>query len=380
VVDYVKLQNLFREVPSRNGQDILLVLFLYFYSQYFCKFKVFMKRLFYHRRNGIYLSGLFFIVFTHLLTPLFLSAEVVDKVVAIVNNEVITLSELEEETNMVFRSMPPQEKANEPILDLLEKARKYSLDNLIERRLITQKAKKYNVTVSDEDVDAAYDRTRKNMSLNPEEFREKLERSGLTEESYRNKLKTQIMQSRLLSYDVRSRIVVTDEMILDYYDEHYTSKVDKGSYYLLQIGCSWSPTDDPNKLNSDKKATRERIKRIFDLAKSGQDFRTLAEKFSELPSASDGGDIGTFTLKEMAPAMRDVISQLKPGEISEIIETPSGYQFFKLLSGDKDAIVVTADFDAVKEEIGEKLFEEKLKTAYTEWVKKLKKDAYIEKL
>jgi len=339
-----------------------------------------MKRLSYRRRNWTYLSGFILLILTHLLTPLFLSAEVVDKVVAIVNDEVITLSELEEETAMVYKSMPPQEKANEPVLDLLAKARKFSLENLIERRLITQKAQKYNVTVSNEDIDAAYENTRNNMSLSPSEFREKLERSGLTEESYRDKLRTQILQSRLLSYDVRSRIVVTEDMILDYYDENYTSKVTKGNYYLLQIGCSWKTTDNPEKLNSDKQAAKERTNRIYNLAKKGQDFRTLAEKFSELPSASDGGDIGIFTLDEMAPAMRDAIRELKPGEISEVIEMPSGYQFFKLLSGDKNAIVVTAAFDAVKEEIGEKLFEEKLKVAYSEWVKKLKEEAYIERL
>ncbi len=339
-----------------------------------------MKKLFYRRQNLAYFSRLIFILLACLLTPLFLSAEIVDKVVAVVNDEVITLSELEEETSMVFRSMDPQNTSNEPIVDILEKARKFSLDNLIERSLIAQKAKKYNVTVSDEDIDASYETTRSNMSLNPTEFREKLERSGLTEESYRNKLKTQILQSRLLSYDVRSKIVVTEEMILDYYDENYTSRVDKGSYYLLQIGCSWSPTDDPEKLNSDKQTARERTKRIYDLAKKGQDFRMLAEKFSELPSASDGGDIGIFMLDEMAPAMRDAVRELKPDGISEITETPSGFQFFKLLSGEENAIVVTAAYETVKEEIGEKIFEEKLKTAYAEWVKKLKEDAYIERL
>ena len=82
----------------------------------------------------------------------------------------------------------------------------------------------------------------------------------------------------------------------------------------------------------------------------------------------------------MARSMRDVVVSLQPGEISEIVETPSGYQFFKLLSGDKNAIVVTASYEAVKEEIREKIFEEKLKVAYAEWVKKLKEEAYIKKL
>lgn len=314
-----------------------------------------------------------------LLFPLYLSAEVVDKVVAVINHEVITLSELEEETAAVFRSMT-KNNPDAPIIEAMEEAREVTLKIMIERRLIQQKAKTYNVTVTNEDIEDAYEKMRNGMSLSPAEFKQKLERSGLTEESYRKKLESQILQSRLLSFDVRSKIIVTEEMVLDYYDEHYTSRVEKGSYYLLQMGFSSAKTNDPVKNAANKTETMSRTERVYKLAKNGQDFRVLAEKFSDLPSASDGGDIGSFTLDEMAPNMRDAVATLSPGEISKIIDTPAGYQFFKLLSGEENTIVVTASFEAVKEEIREKIFEEKLKSAYAEWVRKLKEDAYIQRL
>lgn len=329
------------------------------------------------KRPYFRLQLLFVCIFIFL--PLYLAAEVVDKVVAVINDEVITLSELEEETNSVFKSIT-KDNPGAPVSEALQKAREIALNGMIESHLIQQKAKKYNVIVTDDDVAGAYDKMRSGMSLSPEEFKHKLELSGLNEESYRNKLKEQILQSRLLSYDVRSKIIVSDEMILDYYDENYTSKVDAGSFYLLQIGMSWPKTADPEQLAAAQKETRERTERVYKLAQSGQDFKSLAEKFSELPSASDGGDIGSFTLDEMARSMRDAVGSLQPGEISAIVETPSGYQFFKLLSGDKNAIVVTASYEAVKEEIREKIFEEKLKVAYAEWVKNLKEEAYIKKL
>ncbi len=314
-----------------------------------------------------------------LFLPLYLSAQVVDKVVAVVNDDIITLSELEEETAELFRSIT-QNNPEQPLLEAMAQARKMALDSMIERRLIKQKAKKYNVTVTDQDVNTAFDKIRNDMSLDLPEFRKKLEKSGLTEESYRKKLKSQILQSRLLSFDVRSKVVVTDEMIRDYYNEHYTSKVDKGSFYLLQIGCNWNKLDNSEKLQLDKQQALERTNRVLNLAKKGQDFKMLAKKFSEMPSASDGGDIGIFSLDDMAPAMRDAVRDLKPGEVSDIIETSAGYQFFKLLSGDKNAVVTTAPFESVKEEIREKIFEEKLKVAYSEWVRKLKDDAYIQRL
>ncbi len=338
-----------------------------------------MKQLFFRRLDRIDLRVCIAILFIGLFFPLYLSAEVVDKVVAVINDEVITLSELEEETAVLFQSIT-KEHPDAPIQDALEEARKLSLNGMIEQRLIKQKAEKYKVIVTDEDIDTAYERMRNGMGLSPTEFRQKLVKSGMTEDSYRKKLKSQILQSRLLSYDVRSKIVVTEEMILDYYDEHYTSRVAEGSYYLLQMGFNWPKSEDPKEVKVNKQETRDRAERVYNLVKNGQDFKSLAEKFSDLPSADDGGDLGVFTLDELAPFMRDAVATLKPGEISSIIETPAGYQFFKLLSGEENAIVVTTPFESVKEEIREKIFEEKLNVAYSEWVKKLKESAYIQRL
>ena len=191
----------------------------------------------------------------------------------------------------------------------------------------------------------------------------------------------QILQGKLVNYDVRSKIIITEDMSLDYYDDNYTIRVDKGSYYLLQMGFSWDTTaSDPEQLETSKKATYKRAERVFNLVQKGQDFKNLAKKFSDLPSAVDGGDLGTFTLDEMAPNMRSAVASLPPGDLSEIVETSSGYQFFKLLSGAEGSIVVTSSYEAAKDEIREKLYDIKLKEAYTEWIKELQDKAYIQKL
>ena len=169
-------------------------------------------------------------------------------------------------------------------------------------------------------------------------------------------------------------------MILDYYDEHYTYRVEEGNYYLLQIGLAWDRDSDSEKLAEKKARTLKRAERVHSLAVNGQDFKTLAKKFSNLPSATDGGDIGAFTLDEMASSMHSAVGSLDPGGISQIIETDAGYQFFKLLSGDTDTIVVTSSLEGARDEIKQTLYEQKLKEAYTEWIKELKDKAYIQKL
>ena len=308
------------------------------------------------------------------------NAELVDKVVAVVNDEVITLSEVEEEAARAYQSLA-KEYSGKKLADSLAEAKGEILDSMIDRRLINQKAKQHNTTVTEEEITTAYENTRNRLSLDPAQFREKLAGSGLTEELYRKQLKDQILQSKLISYDVRAKVVVTEEMMKDYFDEHYAAKKEKGSYYLLQMGFIWkTDRDDPEKFAAAKKETRKKAEHILDQVRRGEDFKTLAKKFSDLPSAGDGGDIGVLGLEDMAPAMRTAISPLEPGELTDIIETASGFQFYKVLSGEEKEKASSTSFEGVKDEIREKLYDEKMKAAYSEWVKKLKEDAFIQKL
>lgn len=314
-----------------------------------------------------------------LFTPPFAVAALVDKVVAVVNDEVITLSEVEEEAARMYQSLA-KESSGQALINSLAEAREATLNGLIDRRLVSQRAKLTNTTVTDEELAAALETTRSRMNLNPAEFKNKLELSGLTEELFKKQLREQVLQSKLVSYDVRAKIVVTEEMIRDYYNEHYTARADQGSFYLLQMGFLQNPEiTDPEKLKAERVKTRKRAEQALDLVRKDQDFKTLAKKFSDLPSAADGGDLGVLKLDDMASAMRNAVAPLKPGEISGIVETSDGYQFFKLLS-EKEGATSASSYEPLKEEIREKLHEEKLKAAYSEWVKQLRESAYIQKL
>ena len=336
-----------------------------------------MQNSFYIPLFRIYLFALF--VSALCLKPAILHAEVIDRVVAVVNDDIITLSEVEEEAEGLYRAIA-QKNSGDSLLQALDKAREKTLDALIDKKLIIQKAKQFHVSVSPEEIDRAYEKVRARAGLDKTTFKQKLKESGITEKMYRSNLETRLLQKKLVSYTVRSKIVITEAMILDYFDEHYTTKVKEGSFYLLQIGFGWENDSDPKTEAEKRKRAYRTAERVHKLALNGQKFRKLARKFSDLPSASDGGDIGTFTLDEMAPAMREAVAALAPGAISEIVEIGRSYQFFKLLSGNKDAIIVTASYEDVKEEIRQKLYEEKLRQAYSDWIRKLKENAYIRKL
>ncbi len=320
------------------------------------------------------------VIFISIFTTQFAHTEIVDKVLAVVNDDVITLSEVDQEAATAYRALT-KNNSEKSLLSGLAKARERALNTLISRRLIQQRAKLFKIRVSKEEVDNAYARIRKRAALDPETFKEKLENSGLTEESYRKSLEEQILQSKLISFDVRSKIAISEEMIRDYYNKHYTSKVNDGGYYLLQMGFTWDSDKNGQKpLAARKKEAEKRAKRVYNLVKNGGNFKSLAKKFSDMPSAVDGGDIGLFTLDEMAQAMRTAVAPLRRGELSKIIETTNAFQFFKLLSNKKGSVVVSVPYDSVKKEIKEKLYELKLKEAFQGWVKDLKDKAYIQKL
>lgn len=305
-------------------------------------------------------------------------AEIVDRIVAVVNEDVITLSELDEELAALS---PAIKNSVNKGLNLDDKElREIALDNIIDLRLIEQKAKDYNVSVREQEIDEAYEARRRKMSLEPAEFRNELLKSGLSEEIFRKKLRDSILQNRVISLDVRSKIIITDEMILEYYNNEYTSDVDAGNYYLLQMGFVWNDSDQPDILKKNKLTAKETAEHVRNLVLEGQDFKTLAKKHSNLPSASDGGDIGLFSLDEMAESMQNAVENLQPGEISAIIETSAGFQFFKLLSSAEDENIEKAPFEEVKDEIRKTIGEQKMQEAFAAWIKNLKNQAYIQKL
>lgn len=300
------------------------------------------------------------------------SAEIVDRVLAQVNNDVITLSEVEEASRPLYRNIlaeVPSDKREEALRQLQSSV----VDKLIDDHLVSQEAAKQNITVTDSELQAAYTQVMKRNNMTADEFKDELAKNNFTEDSYLKNLRNQILKSKLISRNVNSKIVISDAEILDYYDTHYAARVDQGDYYLLQIGTTWNK-------EGDKEAARKKIESLHKRAVAGEDFEKLAKQFSELPSAADSGDIGAFMKDEMPESMQEALAGLGAGDISPIVETSSGFQFFKLLSGDEGGYVMKAPYDDVKENIRETLYQQAIDDSYQSWIKSIRERAYIKKL
>jgi peptidyl-prolyl cis-trans isomerase SurA len=126
-----------------------------------------------------------------------------------------------------------------------------------------------------------------------------------------------------------------------------------------------------------KEEARKKAEDIRARVLDGENFMELAKAYSNLPSATDGGDIGLFQKNEMAAYMKDVILAMHPGEISPIIEKGNTFQFFKLFSMRDGDIVVKAPYESVREEIRDILYQQEMEEQYKSWVKSLREGAYI---
>jgi peptidyl-prolyl cis-trans isomerase SurA len=311
-----------------------------------------------------------------LLLPAPGAAELVDRVVAVVNDEVITVTELNQEGEKVFaairRSTPPAEREA-----ALTEARKQLLQKMIDNRLLIQKAGELKFDVSPEEVDGALDRLAADNNMTRQQLLQEVAREGFSEEEYRKFTTDQIRRSRLINFEITSRIVISDERVRSYYDNVYLKETPPPGYHLLLMGFRW---DTEEAAANSLAEARQRAERFRKLVEDGQDFRELARSFSELPSAKDGGDLGTLKLQEMTADMRNLLRGLEPGQLSQIEERGGAVQFFQVLTINTGDQILYPPFAMVQFEIRERLYREEMEKRLENWMKELREQAIIKEL
>lgn|GEM_PF-106889 len=320
------------------------------------------------------LSKTAFVAVLLLLLPLCASADVVDRSVAIVNNDTITFSEVNEFGEPLFKKVltetpPDQREAT------LHQARLAVINKLIEKKLVLQEAKKFNVQVSDQEVESAVQRVMASNKITMAQLREEIAAEGMNEKQYREELRDQLLSSKLIDHEVRTKVVISESAVLDYYNTNFLA-TPADEYDLLQIGCTWGAQTQSGATPSQEEA-RQKAEKAHDLAVAGKDFKELAKEYSDLPSAAEGGDLGHFQQDEMAPFIRDAVIRLKPGEISRIVETENAYHFFKLVSTRQSQAAAREPLDKVKDQIRDKLYQQAVQQRFKDWMTSIREKAYI---
>lgn len=298
----------------------------------------------------------------------------VDRVVAVVNDDVILQTELEKAGGEYFERIRMKAPAGE-VESAIEKARGEVLSSLIDNMIVKQKAAELGITVEEAEIDNAITQILSDNNATLEQFRKELAKVNVSMQDYRDNLRNQILQSRVVGQQVRSRIVIVEEDIREYYEKEYTQEKGESGYYILQIGFNWKNLVTLDGVSQEE--AREKAEAIRARVLAGESFGELARSYSDFPSATDGGNLGLIKKDEMAAYMRDAILSMHPGDISPIIETGSTFQFFKLLSSREGDLVVKAPYESVKVEIRDILYRQEMEEKYKAWVENLREQAYI---
>ena len=291
-------------------------------------------------------------------------ADETNRIVAIVNNEIITYYELEK----AVKNLPPT---------IVEKERpgeiqKQLLFQLIDQKLVELQIKRLGIQISSDEVEKTVAKIKQDQGLTgAEDFAKALTKEGLTEKEFNNKIKEQIQRFRLISREIGSKIIIPEDRVKEYYEKNKLQFQKKEGIHLAHILLTTSSTSSPEEILGQKKKAEE----IWERLKKGEDFSELARKFSQDPSAAQGGDLGVFNLAELDPFLREVVSTLKQGEFSQVLQVPSGWQIIKLISIQDDKEV---GFAEVRERILDHLYQEEVDLRFSQWLQQLKSRSYIQ--
>ena len=295
--------------------------------------------------------------------------KLLNAVAAIVNDEIITLNEVNREAQPVIR-----EKENKSAPDNAEliRIRRAALESLVENKLVQQKIKELNIRVGDEEIRQAIEDVKKQNSLTQEALVKALATQGLTLEQYQNKLQAQLEKLKLISIEVRSKIQVGETELREYYEANrpkYSEEETFRARHIFFRTNEKAPAEDI-------KATMSTALMVLAEAKSGKDFAELAKTYSEDPAArKDGGDLGRFKKGDMQPELEQVILAMKPGEVSELVSTPRGFHLIKLEERTSGKM---KPFESVKDEIEDELYRKKSEERFSQWAKELRSKASVE--
>jgi peptidyl-prolyl cis-trans isomerase SurA len=293
-----------------------------------------------------------------------------DRIVAVVNNEAITLSELDEAVdaflNALARSQPSVKRE-----DIIEEARKGSLNKLIDGVLLEQEARRLKIVISEQKITGTMNDLLARRNVSYDEFIESLKIQGITLADYKKEISQYLITREIIEKTIRYKISVSDEEIGDYYGKHRDKYEGKESNRVQQILIVKPKGADQETVS----ALREKAEAIRKSLLEGVPFEVLAEQYSQGPAAKAGGDLGFLERGMMYPEVDEEAFRLRKGELGGVVESPIGFHIIKVL--DKRGAGVKP-IEEVREEIIGRISEEKTEEKFQEWFRKLREKSHID--
>ena len=298
-------------------------------------------------------------------------AELVDKVAAVVDEQVITLSEVERraapELRQSFNERDPQKRTA-----MRRAAMEGALESLIAEKLLEREMEEHGITVGDQEVELGLEDVRRQNNFTPEQFEQALRQEGYTVQSYKEFMRKHLRRMKLVNLKVRSRVKVSEKDLRAEYDrwarmEQSDPEV-HARHILVRLGKDATPEQEGEALAKARTLAEE-------ARKPGVDFAQLAREKSEGPSKDDGGDLGFFKRGMMLPDFDRVAFSLPEGGVSDPVRTHFGYHVIKVEERRSAAL---PSFEEVKAQLQDNVLRSQLEKYTEQYVKELRQKANVE--
>jgi peptidyl-prolyl cis-trans isomerase SurA len=307
-----------------------------------------------------------------------LGADIIEQVLVKVNGDIITKTEFEQRQVAILRQRP--EFANTtPDSEELKKAIGEITPELIlsavDELLLMQRGRELGYVMGDDQFKRIIDDIKKENKIESEEqFQAALKQEGLTLAELRKSLERQMLISRVQQNEVMGKIAVTEAEAQAYYDAHKQEFTTPSSLTLREIFIEVPVTEKGINAAQDEEA-KAKAEDIRKRLLGGEPFARMAGDLSDAPSKANGGLIGPINREDLAPGLQKLIDALKPGEMTEPIRTQRGYQILKLESRSE---VKVRPFDEARDEISNRVAEEKRRGELQKYLERLRKQATIQ--
>ena len=284
--------------------------------------------------------------------------EIVDRIVAIVNNDIITLSQLNKAIQPYKERIAASDKSRAEKNEIIQSVERDMLHKMIDRILTSQEAARHQISVSETDIQATIENFKQTNNMDQETLEERLETEGIAWEEYQERIREDLLQSMLITRAVRSKVIITREDIETYYENHADRFTGEKKYQLRNILLD----------------TEQGIQEVVSRLEKGLSFPEAARQYSLASNADEGGDLGVIAIDNFNDAIREAVLPLKKGEYSRVIQAGQGYQIIYvediLISGGKT-------LEEAKDEIQDILYQKQGEEKFARWIDSLKKNAHV---
>jgi len=281
--------------------------------------------------------------------------QLVDRIAAVVNDGVITLSEVREAAEQAQPGEKSERKRDRLYKDVL--------DTLISERLIAQEIEASDIEITEQDIDRGVQDVLQQNDISEADLRQILASRGMAMSQYRRDLGQQLKRLKLVDMNVRVKVTVSEKEIKEEYERRVRRE---GQQPYVEISHFLFTGEGAE---ARAREARQRVE-------EGEDFEAVAKEVSEGPTASAGGSLGKLSLEGLLPELAKAVEPMEPGELSPPIQTPNGVHVLRL---DGRGFEASIPYEQMAPQIREDLFQKQMQQKMQIWIEELEADANVDR-